>query len=74
VANPPYPWLKPGIFIGALLPLVSIAVRVNTRDLGADPVAKIENELGLSALVLLVASLACTPARRLLGWAWPIRI
>jgi sulfoxide reductase heme-binding subunit YedZ len=73
-ANPPYPWLKPGIFIGALLPLVSIAVRVNTRDLGADPIAKIENELGLSALVLLVASLVCTPARRLLGWTWPIRI
>jgi methionine sulfoxide reductase heme-binding subunit len=70
----PYPWLKPGIFVGALVPLASIVVRANLDALGADPVAKIENELGLAALVLLVASLACTPARRLLGWTWPIRI
>jgi sulfoxide reductase heme-binding subunit YedZ len=74
MANPPYVWLKQGIFVGALLPLVSIAVRAPADALGADPVAKIENELGLAALVLLVASLACTPARRLLGWTWPIRI
>jgi sulfoxide reductase heme-binding subunit YedZ len=32
------------------------------------------NELGLAALVLLVASLACTPARYLMGWTWPARI
>jgi sulfoxide reductase heme-binding subunit YedZ len=74
VSRQPYPWLKPGIFIGALVPLASIVVRANLDALGADPVAKIENELGLAALVLLVASLACTPARRLLGWTWPIRI
>jgi sulfoxide reductase heme-binding subunit YedZ len=74
MANSPYQWLKQGIFIGALLPLVSIAVRAPADALGADPVAKIENELGLAALVLLVASLACTPARRLFGWTWPVRI
>jgi methionine sulfoxide reductase heme-binding subunit len=74
VSRQPYPWLKPGIFVGALVPLASIVVRANLDALGADPVAKIENELGLAALVLLVASLACTPARRLLGWTWPIRI
>ncbi|TAK20271.1 MAG: sulfoxide reductase heme-binding subunit YedZ [Chloroflexota bacterium] len=32
------------------------------------------NELGLTALVLLVASLACTPARLLFDWTWPARI
>ena len=74
MSRQPYPWLKPGIFIGALVPLASIVVRANLGALGADPIAKIENELGLAALVLLVASLACTPARRLLGWTWPIRI
>jgi sulfoxide reductase heme-binding subunit YedZ len=26
------------------------------------------------ALVLLIASLACTPLRTMLGWTWPIRI
>jgi methionine sulfoxide reductase heme-binding subunit len=28
----------------------------------------------LTALIFLVASLACTPARRIWGWTWPVRI
>jgi sulfoxide reductase heme-binding subunit YedZ len=32
------------------------------------------NELGLLALVFLVASLAATPLKTLTGWTWPIRI
>jgi sulfoxide reductase heme-binding subunit YedZ len=70
----PYPWLKPGTFIGALAPLASMAVRASQGALSANPIAEVENELGLTALILLVASLACTPARRLLGWTWPTRI
>jgi sulfoxide reductase heme-binding subunit YedZ len=70
----PLPWLGPGIFIGALAPLASIALRASQGALSADPIAQVENELGLSALIFLVASLACTPARRLLGWTWPTRI
>ena len=31
--------------------------------LSANPIAEVENELGLTALIFLVASLACTPAR-----------
>ena len=68
------PWLSPGIFIGGLAPVASIALRAVQGTLSADPIAQIENELGLSALIFLVASLACTPARRLLGWTWPSRI
>ena len=70
----PMPWLKPGIFIGALAPLASIALRASQGELGANPIAEVENELGLTALIFLVASLGCTPARRLLGWAWPTRV
>lgn len=70
----PLPWLKPGLIVGALVPLGSLVVRASQGMLSADPVARIENELGLTALVLLIASLACTPARRLLGWTWSIRI
>jgi sulfoxide reductase heme-binding subunit YedZ len=66
--------LKPGIFIGALAPLASIALRASQGTLSANPIAEVENELGLAALIFLVASLACTPARRLLGWTWPTRI
>src|SRR5581483_5785442 len=70
----PMPWLSPGIFIGALAPLASIGLRAVQGALNANPIAQIENELGLTALILLVASLACTPARRLFGWTWPQRI
>jgi sulfoxide reductase heme-binding subunit YedZ len=70
----PYPWLKPGILLGALVPLAYLSVRATRDQLGANPVAQLENELGMTALVFLVASLMCSPARWLLGWAWPIRI
>jgi sulfoxide reductase heme-binding subunit YedZ len=70
----PYPWLAPGVFIGALAPLASIVLRARQGALSANPIAQIENELGMSALIFLVASLACTPARHLLGWTWPTRI
>jgi sulfoxide reductase heme-binding subunit YedZ len=70
----PLPWLKPGIYLGALVPLVSILVRASRGTLSANPIAQAMNELGLTALILLVASLACTPARHLLGWTWPVRI
>jgi sulfoxide reductase heme-binding subunit YedZ len=70
----PLPWLKPGLFVGALAPLMVMLIEVVQGTLGANPVAEIENVLGLAALVLLVASLACTPARRLFGWTWTARI
>ena len=70
----PLPWLKPGIFWGGLMPLAALIWRGMNDSIGADPIAIIENELGLSALVFLIASLACTPARWLFGWTWPIRV
>ena len=70
----PLPWLNPGIFVGATAPVVSILMRARSGALGANPIAEALNELGLMALVLLIASLACTPLRTMLGWTWPIRI
>jgi len=70
----PLPWLEPGVFVGALGPLVSLVQRAVQGTLGADPIAQALNELGLTALVFLVASLACTPAKILFGWTWPLRI
>jgi sulfoxide reductase heme-binding subunit YedZ len=70
----PLPWLKPGLFVGALAPLGVMVVEAVQGTMGANPIAEVENVLGLAALVLLVASLACTPARRLFGWTWPARI
>jgi sulfoxide reductase heme-binding subunit YedZ len=42
--------------------------------LGANPIEAILNRLGFWTLVLLTASLVPTPARALLGLAWPIRV
>jgi sulfoxide reductase heme-binding subunit YedZ len=70
----PLPWLRPGLFVGALAPLAVMVVEAVRGTLGANPIAEVENVLGLAALVLLVTSLACTPARRLWGWTWPARV
>jgi sulfoxide reductase heme-binding subunit YedZ len=72
--KPPHPWLKPGVFVGALAPLAILLRRAWTGALGADPVAEALNQLGLVALIFLVASLACTPLKTIFGWTWPIRI
>ncbi|WP_448582241.1 sulfite oxidase heme-binding subunit YedZ [Thermaurantiacus sp.] len=39
-----------------------------SRALSAEPVAYTHNALGLAALRALLASLACTPIRRITGW------
>jgi len=72
--RPPHPWLKPGLFAGALIPLVALLWRAAHRTLGADAIAIGLNQLGYLALAFLIASLACTPLKILTGWTWPIRI
>jgi methionine sulfoxide reductase heme-binding subunit len=68
------PWLEPAVVVGSLVPLVVMVARAVRGTLGANPVAEALNQLGLLALVLLVASLACTPLKTIAGWKWPIRI
>ena len=70
----PLPWLKPGVVVGALVPLGAILLRGWRGELGANPIAQALNQLGLVALVFLVAALACTPLKTLFGWTWPIRL
>jgi sulfoxide reductase heme-binding subunit YedZ len=79
IANPPtrggkLPWLKPGVLAGALLPLALLLVRAARHTLGADPVAIALNQLGLLALIFLVASLMATPLKLVFAVTWPIRI
>jgi methionine sulfoxide reductase heme-binding subunit len=70
----PLPWLKPGVFVGALVPLAAILWRAAHGELGANPIAQALNQLGLVALIFLVAALACTPLKAAFGWTWPIRL
>jgi len=70
----PYPWLQPGVFIGSLAPLLSLLWQWYEGMLGANPIAQAQNQLGLTAIVFLMAALACTPARLMFGWTWTARI
>lgn len=70
----PLPWLWPAVVTGAAVPLLAILAGLFRATLGADPVAEALNDLGLLGLILLVASLACTPVKALTGWTWPIRL
>jgi sulfoxide reductase heme-binding subunit YedZ len=67
-------WLKPGVLVGALLPLLLTGWRAFRAELGANPIAVVLHQLGLLALVFLLASLSATPLKRLLGWTWPLRL
>jgi methionine sulfoxide reductase heme-binding subunit len=67
-------WLAPAVFAGCLVPLAALAFRAARGGLGANPIAEALNQLGLLALALLVASLACTPLKILFGWVWPIKV
>jgi sulfoxide reductase heme-binding subunit YedZ len=61
------------VFAVCLLPLVRIGVDW-LRDAMPDPVAVTLNRLGFATLLLLTATLACTPAKLLLGWVWPNKV
>jgi len=73
-SSTPDAWLKPGVLVGGLVPLFAIALGTVRGTLGANPVADVLNQLGLLALLFLVASLAATPLKLLMGWSWPVRI
>jgi methionine sulfoxide reductase heme-binding subunit len=67
-------FLAPAVVTGWLLALLQLGYRVATHRLGANPIASALNQLGLLALVLLVATLCATPLKLTLGWTWPLRV
>ncbi|WP_437731658.1 protein-methionine-sulfoxide reductase heme-binding subunit MsrQ [Sorangium sp. So ce1335] len=67
-------WLPPAIVTGGLIPLAVLVLRAATGALGPNAIAEALNQLGLLALVLLVASLAATPLKLVSGWTFPLRI
>jgi methionine sulfoxide reductase heme-binding subunit len=74
VRNTPLPWLKPAVLTGSLVPIAAILLSASANALGPDPIAQALNQLGLIALVFLIAALACTPLKAIFGWTWPMRI
>jgi methionine sulfoxide reductase heme-binding subunit len=69
-----FAFLAPAVVTGWLLTLAQLGYRFATHRLGANPIATALNQLGLLALVLLVATLCATPLKLALGWTWPLRI
>ncbi|MFW1677280.1 sulfite oxidase heme-binding subunit YedZ [Pontibacter sp. JAM-7] len=61
------------LFLGSLLPLIWIFYQAWTLNLGADPAEEVTDYTGTWTLRFLLASLAITPLRKLLGWSWLIR-
>ena len=57
-----------------MIPAAVTIVRFVRDDLGANPIEAAMNQLGLWTLVLLLASLACTPLQIVTGWKYPLRL
>lgn len=65
-------WLRPAAHLGALLPLAVLLVQAATNDLTVNPIQFITLRTGKTALVLLILSLAVTPAIILFRW-YPVK-
>ena len=61
-------YVKPTVFLLALLPLARLIWLGSAQDLGANPIEFITRSMGTWTLVFLCLSLAMTPARVITGW------
>jgi sulfoxide reductase heme-binding subunit YedZ len=72
-------YLKPAVikvivFFACLIPL-AFGIWDGFHDqLGANPIEEITHRTGDWALRMLLLTLSATPARRVLGWSWPLRV
>lgn len=60
--------------IGAWLPAIYLSAAYLTDNLTINPIQELTQKSGYTALVLLVLSLACTPANTLLGWRQALKL
>src|SRR5438132_7156916 len=66
--------LKVAVWAGCLAPLGFLALRAWGGELTANPISFVTTTLGDWTLRILLASLAMTPLRLVLGAAWPITL
>jgi len=67
-------WLKIGVFLLALIPLIKLTIGGYLNDLGANPIEKITHQTGYWTLIFLLITLTITPLRKLTGWSWLVRL
>ena len=61
------PWLRIGTHLLCLVPLAVLLWDFATDNLTVNPIQEATERTGKTALIILLLSLACTPARNLLG-------
>ncbi len=66
--------LKVLLWVGALAPGAWLVYGLLTGGLGVNPIEKLTRWTGMTAIVLLLLTLAISPARRLTGWNPLIRL
>lgn len=66
--------LRVVVFALALVPLTLLVKDTLTDNLGANPIEMLTHRTGWWTLALLLATLAVTPLRRLLGWGALIKL
>lgn len=66
-----YRWLT---HAGALAPLAWMLWLAASGGLTVNPIQDLTLRTGKTALVLLLGSLACSPANLLLGWKWALKV
>ena len=66
--------LKAAVWIVCLAPLAALLHRFWLDDLTANPISYVTNELGQTALRLLLASLTLTPLRLVFGIGWQMTL
>ncbi len=69
-----YDFFKIAVHVAALVPLAALLYDAASGRLGFDPIREITFRTGRDALVLLILSLACTPANRFFGFRAAIRV
>ncbi len=65
-------WFWLAVNIAAAIPLLQLGYDAWRGNLGINPITTITNRTGTAALMLLILSLACTPANIVLGWRQPL--
>jgi sulfoxide reductase heme-binding subunit YedZ len=67
-------WIKAAVFAACLIPVALLAWRGFTGGLGANPIEYITHSTGWWTLTFLLITLLVTPARRLTGLNWLLRL
>lgn len=66
--------VRVGVFILALVPFVRMAIHALTGGLGTNPIEEVTHRTGWWTLTFLMLTLAVTPARKLTGVGWLIKL